>query len=113
MEDYPQTVIEFEERFSTEAACREYLRKLRWPNGFECPRCGYDKPWVTDRNLYICSRCGMHVSVLAGTIFQDTVLSVDPASDHDKAGAGQGFQLLKGVTTIYGVNLSHVHTPKK
>ena len=38
-EDYPRTLIELEERFSTEAACMEYLRKLRWPNGFICPQC--------------------------------------------------------------------------
>ena len=35
-ENYPRTLMELEERFSTEAACLEYLRKLRWPNGFVC-----------------------------------------------------------------------------
>jgi hypothetical protein len=27
MEDYPKTILEFEERFATEEACREYLSK--------------------------------------------------------------------------------------
>ncbi|MFH1739725.1 MAG: IS1595 family transposase, partial [bacterium] len=31
MEDYPRTVLEFEERFATEEACRAYLAQLRWP----------------------------------------------------------------------------------
>ena len=39
-EDYPRNLVELEARFSTEEACREYLLKLRWPEGFVCPRCG-------------------------------------------------------------------------
>jgi hypothetical protein len=31
MEDYPETILEFEKRFATEEACREYLARLRWP----------------------------------------------------------------------------------
>ncbi len=40
MEDLPRDLLEFEARFSTEAACREYLFRLRWSCGFCCPRCG-------------------------------------------------------------------------
>ena len=40
MEDYPRDLLELEARFSTEAACREYLARLRWPEGFRCPHCG-------------------------------------------------------------------------
>ena len=36
----PATIVELMERFPDEAACVEFLRKLRWPNGFVCPRCG-------------------------------------------------------------------------
>jgi hypothetical protein len=32
-EDYPQNLLEFEDRFNTEARCIEYLRALRWPEG--------------------------------------------------------------------------------
>ena len=32
----PQDLEEFEARFSTEEACRDYLFKLRWPNGIRC-----------------------------------------------------------------------------
>jgi hypothetical protein len=31
VDDYPRNLGEFEARFSTEAACREYLVRLRWP----------------------------------------------------------------------------------
>ena len=34
MEDYPRNLAEFEARFATEQACREYLCQLRWPEGF-------------------------------------------------------------------------------
>lgn len=72
MEDYPHTLIEFEKEFSTEEDCRAYLRKLRWPDGFRCPRCGHGKAWETRGVLMQCARCGYQASVLAGTIFQDT-----------------------------------------
>jgi len=70
MEDYPKTIMEFENRFATEDACHEYLFKLRWPDGFVCPRCQSKKSWLTERGLLICSACGYHASVRAGTIFQ-------------------------------------------
>ena len=72
MEDYPRTLSELEERFSTEKACRRYLEQLRWPDGFRCPRCGHGKAWRTARGLHHCRHCGRQSSVLAGTVFQDT-----------------------------------------
>lgn len=73
MEDYPRTLLEFEEHFSTEEACRKYLFNLRWPEGFRCPQCGNDKGWpIKPFFLYECARCSFQVYVMAGTIFQDT-----------------------------------------
>ena len=72
MEDYPRNLTQFENRFSREDACREYLYQLRWPEGFECPRCGGRKGWGTDRGLIVCPGCGYQASVTAGTIFENT-----------------------------------------
>lgn len=72
MEDYPRTVFELEERFSTEDACWDYLAKLRWPEGFVCPRCGGTGGWPGTRGRLICRACRYQGSVTAGTIFQDT-----------------------------------------
>lgn len=72
MEDYPRTLAEFEARFRSEQACREYLFQLRWPEGFRCPRCGGAKAWPLRSVLWQCAGCGRQVSVMAGTIFQDT-----------------------------------------
>lgn len=72
MEDYPKTLLEFEERFRTEEACVKYLFHLRWPEGFRCPRCGHGEAWPMRRDLHRCARCRFETSVTAGTIFQDT-----------------------------------------
>jgi len=72
MEDYPKTIMEFDERFATEEGCRQYLYQLRWPDGFLCPRCNHHEAWTKNNELYQCQKCGYRVSVIAGTIFQDT-----------------------------------------
>lgn len=72
MEDYPRNVMELEERFSTEEACRDYLIRLRWPTGFVCPRCHTAGSWPATRGRLICRACRYQASVTAGTIFQDT-----------------------------------------
>ena len=71
-EDYPQTLLEFEERFVTDQACRDYLFQLRWPGGFVCPRCGGQRSWRGTRDRMICAACRHQASVTAGTIFADT-----------------------------------------
>lgn len=58
--------------FSTEENCREYLVKLRWPEGFICPICGGRKGWTTKRHLIMCPTCGHQTSILAGTVLQGT-----------------------------------------
>jgi len=72
VEDFPKSLIEFEKRFATEEACREYLIKLRWPNGFRCPKCQHEKAWLTKRKPFHCTYCKHETSITAGTIFQDT-----------------------------------------
>ena len=76
MEDYPRDLLELEARFSSEAACREYLFRLRWPEVFRCPRCDGTKSWPKPDGLVRCAGCDYQVSVTAGTIFQDSRLSL-------------------------------------
>ena len=64
--------MELERRFSSEAACREYLEALRWPQGFICPRCQAREYWMGSRGRKICSGCGYQATVTAGTIFERT-----------------------------------------
>jgi transposase-like protein len=71
--DYPRTFNEFECFFESEAACREYLTRMRWPIVYECPRCeSQNSPWITERGYLHCRDCGKEISVTAGTIFERT-----------------------------------------
>jgi hypothetical protein len=76
MEEYPRNLTEFEALFATEEACREYLYRLRWPDGFRCPRCGGGKCWPVRVVWLQCVGCGPQTSVTAGTVFQDTRTSL-------------------------------------
>ncbi len=72
VEDYLRDLLELEARFSNEAACREYLAQLRWPEGFLCPQCSGGKAWPVRGVLLECAACGAQTSVTAESIFQDT-----------------------------------------
>ena len=63
MSEYPRTVLEFRDWFADDAACRDYLAKLRWPEGFRCPICRGPDHWVTVRGLRHCRECGRRTSV--------------------------------------------------
>ncbi len=67
--NYPRTYQEFREWFPDDAACLDYLGRLRWPHGFVCPACGKDRYWPTGKALFMCADCGRKTSVTAGTIF--------------------------------------------
>jgi transposase-like protein len=67
------TLIEYQEKFGTEEACREYLFKARWPNGFICPKCGHNEHFnITCRGKFQCKKCAHQTTVTAGTIMDKT-----------------------------------------
>ena len=70
--DYPRTVQEFDEWFPSEAACVEYLHRVRWADGFLCPQCGGESAWRTARGQLRCAKCQCQTSPTAGTIFEGT-----------------------------------------
>jgi transposase-like protein len=72
--DYPGTFQDFEEWFSSENACLDYIAKLRWPKGFSCPSCGTntEKPSLMGRGLFLCRECKRQTSITAGTLFHGT-----------------------------------------
>lgn len=71
-EDFPENEIEFDNRFSDEHGCYDYLFQNRWPNGFVCTRCGHTGYWLSNRKLFICTNCEFNHSLTAGTIFHGT-----------------------------------------
>ena len=70
--DYPRTLQEFDEWFSSEAACLAYLERIRWRESFSCPRCGDNKAWRTNTGHLKCTECRHRTSPTAGTIFERT-----------------------------------------
>jgi len=71
-EQYPKDFQEFLHQFKTEDDCWNYLFEMRWPDGFQCPMCNYDKHWITEKRLIHCAACGHQASVTSGTIFHKT-----------------------------------------
>ena len=53
-ENYPQTLAERARRFGPEDAGAEYRARLRWPDGFTCPRCRATDPWRLGNGLWRC-----------------------------------------------------------
>lgn len=72
VEEFPRSLMEFDRQFAAEQACRDYLFRLRWPEGFRCPRCSASRYWPVRSVLLECAECGHQMSVTEGTIFQDT-----------------------------------------
>jgi transposase-like protein len=72
VKEYPMAFNQFTLQFASEGQCRNYLYALRSPNGFVCPECSHNKPWLRGDNLYECEKCKHGTSVTAGTVFQDT-----------------------------------------
>ena len=71
--DYPRNLQEFDRWFADEAACRSYLFRVRWPEGYQCPRCKSQAvPWITSRSYLHCRECGGEISITAGTVFERT-----------------------------------------
>jgi transposase-like protein len=71
-EDFPRNQVEFEKRFNDEQACRDYMAKIKWPDGFRCRSCGNQHYWISSRGLYICTRCESPNSLTANTVMHGT-----------------------------------------
>ncbi len=67
------SLLQFKKRFGNERACERALEKMRWLDGFVCPKCTHRKAFrVTTRRLLQCSKCAHQVSLTSGTIFHKT-----------------------------------------
>lgn len=69
--------ISFQNMFSTDKKCWDYLVKRRWSNGFICPKCQCKQfSYITTRKLFQCTNCRHQCSVTAGTVFHKTRTSL-------------------------------------
>ena len=73
MQQKALSLMQFQKKFGTEKACQKHLFRLRWPEGFRCPRCQHREAYFhRTRQLYHCKACGYQASLTAGTIFHKT-----------------------------------------
>ena len=71
--DYPRNWKELLDWFASEEGCFSYLEKLRWPQGFICPKCeSKEPPYRSSRARLMCRDCARQSTVTAGTIFDKT-----------------------------------------
>jgi transposase-like protein len=77
MRGAPVNLIDIHTMFPTEDKCRELLVRLRWPEGPQCIRCnGPVVELETEKQLFYCKDCDYQFSVTAGTVFNDSHLSL-------------------------------------
>ena len=75
--DYPNNWNQFIDWFHNDDACRNYIYKIRWPDGFICPRCYANKtPYKLKNGTLKCAVCRKETSVTANTIFDKTRISL-------------------------------------
>ena len=67
------SLFEFNNRYGTEKECLSVIEKVRWPNGFICPKCEHDEGYrLHVRRVIECAVCKYQTSITAGTIFHRT-----------------------------------------
>ena len=95
------TFAKFEKKFRTEEDCLDYLVRMRWPLGVECPRCGNAKVYKLAKPYrWQCKKCaknGYRFSPIAGTIFGSTFTAEIP---RQLLAEGVPNQLVDGFTRV-------------
>ena len=67
------SLFEFHQLFPTERECADHLFKLRWPDGFVCPKCNCSQYNFYSRSLlYRCKNCRYRASLTAGSVMHRT-----------------------------------------
>jgi transposase-like protein len=69
---FPLNILDFQQRFSSENACWQYLRRVRWPDGFRCPHDGTKAVnFIRSVRLWECEK-GHRISVTAETVMHQS-----------------------------------------
>lgn len=60
---------------ANEHFARSLIKKIRWPDGIECPHCDSNTIWNSQGD-YRCGACDYHFSDISGTVFTKTHLPI-------------------------------------
>lgn len=61
------SLIEFQSKYGTEESCEHALFRLKWPDGFKCPKCGFCHCTVIGGRrlpLYQCPVCRHQIKAI-------------------------------------------------
>ena len=84
MENRELNLVALAQHFSSEDAAREFMEKLRWPDGPVCPKCGEvnnayrlepkpsKKGTQVRKGVWKCAGCREQFTVTVRTIFEDS-----------------------------------------
>jgi len=66
-------LLEFQNKFSSEQVCWDYLVSIRWSDGVKCSHCADNKlNFIQIRKMFECRQCHRQIYATAGTIFHKT-----------------------------------------
>lgn len=70
---------QFKSKYGTNERCLEAIKKLRYPDEMDCPKCKRLSVFypVTGRTAFVCKFCGHQIYPLAGTIFEKSSTPLD------------------------------------
>lgn len=64
--------MEFENTFSNEESCIQYLIEVKWPNGYTCNKCLHTDYWVLSRKRLKCKSCSSIATLTSKTFFDQS-----------------------------------------
>jgi len=67
----------FQSKYGTESQCEAAIEKMRWPDGFQCPKCASTNFYIVKHGrvkTFQCNSCRAHTTLTSGTIFHSTKL---------------------------------------
>ena len=70
----PRNQIEFEKMFTTEEQCLDYLKELRFPDGYSCRKCKHNDYWYNKRRIMVCKRKSNSRGLLFQKLIEQGVL---------------------------------------
>ena len=74
-----QNLLEFTDRFKTDADCLEYLAHIKWEDGYKCLKCGHSGSQKRKSHSRTCNKCSHTESPTANTLFHKVKFGIRKA----------------------------------
>ena len=74
-----QSILNFIKELPNDEACKAYLAKIKWQDGFTCVKCGHSKGFEKAGYNYHCYACHHVESATANTLFHKVKSGISEA----------------------------------